>query len=221
MEYKLLKPYKDVLNRLTLFIRRYDKHPNQADRQLILNTLGVVKTFSTSIRLNVDDKDVPDDIDTLRMAYKLKSKMVTYFDQCISAFEYQRDFNNEVEDTRNKLDETISIDEVALLQPLTVPDKPLQQEKEINPFPRIFSNNIAFQIFKSLHSNYKDKPNKTANYSFIYYAMGKDKFILCGGTEFKNFLSNKYEIEIDRTDSRQSGKNNKTDFYNQVKESMR
>lgn len=93
----------------------------------------------------------------------------------------------------------------------------IKQNESENKYPRIFKNEKSFLLFESLHEEFKDKPNLTANYSFIYYAMDKDKFVICGGTEFIKFLSEEYEIEIDRIDSRQSGSNNRLPFYNKIK----
>lgn len=85
-----------------------------------------------------------------------------------------------------------------------------------NPYPEIFKNN-GFNIFEQIHDNYKDSTNVTANYSFLYYAMEKDELIHCGGTEFIKFLASNYDLYIDRIDSRQSGQNKRTDYYNTIK----
>lgn len=94
--------------------------------------------------------------------------------------------------------------------------KPKEDDSE-NKYPRIFKNKRSLNIFESLHEKYEEKPNPTANYSFIFYAMEKDKFVICGGSEFIKFLSQEFRVEIDRIDSRQSGSNNRTLLYNQTK----
>ncbi len=90
--------------------------------------------------------------------------------------------------------------------------------KLINPYPLIFKDSKAYQIFDTLHINYKDKPYHTANYSFVYYAMSKniDKLIICSGVKFINFLA-ELNINIDRIDSRQYGSKQKELFYNAIK----
>ncbi len=132
MEHKLLKPYRTVLNRLTLFIKRYDKHPNKGNKVMILNILEHLKEFDTSIRLNADDVD-------MAMAYKLKRKMITYFDQCISAFVSQRDFTKEIESVKGKLTETITIEEVNILSTLSQIQKSDTQNKQPKPTKRRYS----------------------------------------------------------------------------------
>lgn len=96
--------------------------------------------------------------------------------------------------------------------------KEIEQE---NPYPRIFNSPNAVNIFKSLLSDYKNEPNLTANFSFVYYAMKNDGFIICGGSEFIKFLSDKFEIEIDRVSSRQAGTNKRTKFYNRIKDNSK
>ena len=87
-----------------------------------------------------------------------------------------------------------------------------------NEFDKIFKNDIGFTIFTKMFEIYKDNKNTLANFSFLFYAMEKD-FLVCTGTEFFKFLrEEKYNIEIEKIDSRQSGKNNKTKFYNSIKE---
>ena len=86
-----------------------------------------------------------------------------------------------------------------------------------NPYPNIFKDNVAFAVFERLNNNYKNDKYLCANYSFIFYAMSKDKLIDCRGVDFVKFLSTEYQIEIDRTDRRQLGKNKRTDLYNLIK----
>ena len=74
-----------------------------------------------------------------------------------------------------------------------------------NSFPRIFSNEKSFRIFKALHLIYQDELNTVvANYSSIFYAMKRDNLVICGGSEFIRFLSANFEIDLDRIDSRQA-----------------
>ena len=82
----------------------------------------------------------------------------------------------------------------------------------------IFKNDIGFSIFSKMFEIYKTETNDLANFSFLFYAMEKD-FLVCSQTEFREFLrSEKYNIDIDKIDSRQSGNNKKTKLYNSIKE---
>ena len=90
-----------------------------------------------------------------------------------------------------------------------------------NPFEDIFSNSKSFLLFEKLHNSYKTKKNRfLANYSFIFYAMKSDGFLICSGTKFIDFLNDNFEITIPKIDNRQVGKNEKTSTYNAYKESV-
>jgi len=87
-----------------------------------------------------------------------------------------------------------------------------------NEFDTIFKNNIGFTIFTKMFEFYKDDKNVLANFSFLFHAMEKD-FLVCNQTKFREFLRNeKYNIEIEKIDSRQSGKTNKTKLYNSIRD---
>lgn len=86
----------------------------------------------------------------------------------------------------------------------------------INDFPKIFKSVEGFLIFNEMYSFYKNETNHLANFSFLFYAMEKE-FLICSQTEYKEFLgSERYNIEIDKIDSRQSGKNKKASLYNSI-----
>ncbi|MGM0934043.1 MAG: hypothetical protein ACQEWD_11420 [Bacteroidota bacterium] len=87
-----------------------------------------------------------------------------------------------------------------------------------NPYPSIFASEKGYLIFERLNKKYIKTDNHLANYSFLFYALETDKFLLCTGTEFKLFLSKNYQIEIDKIDSRQSGTNKKTIAYEAIKD---
>lgn len=84
-----------------------------------------------------------------------------------------------------------------------------------NEYIEIFKNNIGYTIFLELHFIYKNKTNKQANYSFLFYAL-QSEYLVCNGTKFIKFLS-KRDIHIDKIDSRQSGSNKKLDLFNSIK----
>jgi len=95
-------------------------------------------------------------------------------------------------------------------------EKPIELLKNEND--KVFKNDAGFTIFTKMFEIYKDDKNALANFSFLFYAMEKD-FLVCTQTEFREFLRDeKYNIEIDKIDSRQSGKTNKTKLYNSIKE---
>jgi hypothetical protein len=90
---------------------------------------------------------------------------------------------------------------------------------ETNPHETTFNDVTAFKFFEALHNIYKSNNRVLlANYSFIFYAMKTDLFIVCTGAEFITFLSKFYQIDIDKIDSRQSGTNKKTTLYDAKKE---
>lgn len=89
--------------------------------------------------------------------------------------------------------------------------------KGVNPYPTIFKDNRAFLIFERLHDSYKKDENECANYSFVYFAMKKDELIICRPVDFINHLSDIHQIEIDRIDTRQLGKNKRANLYNLIK----
>lgn len=94
------------------------------------------------------------------------------------------------------------------------PDEVLQNLHET-----IFKNNFAFTLFEKMKGFYNNQSTDLANYSFLFYAMQKDGFVICGNIDFVNLLST-YNINIDKIDPRQSGTNKKTNLYNATKESL-
>ncbi len=66
----------------------------------------------------------------------------------------------------------------------------------INPFPRIFVNATTYILFDKLQK--KITKNELAEYSFLYWAMVNDDYILksCRPSEFREWLSSEYEIEL-------------------------
>jgi hypothetical protein len=91
-----------------------------------------------------------------------------------------------------------------------------------NEFDNIFKNDIGFTIFNKMFELYKVETNHLANFSFLFFVMEKD-FLVCGQTDFKEFLRNeKYNIEIEKIDSRQwnlnMNKNKKSKLFNSIKE---
>ena len=97
------------------------------------------------------------------------------------------------------------------------------EEYDISNIPsEIFKSTFGKKFFVRLHENYKDKTdNHLANYSFIYYAMKKDDFIDCKNITFIEFLASKFDIHIDKIDSRQSRLDNQRyNLYNSIKKSI-
>ena len=109
-----------------------------------------------------------------------------------------------------------------------IPTAPTPKNEEFETFKpgailkdelvKIFKNNIGFLIFTKMFERYKTEKNDLANFIFLFYAMEKD-FLVCSQTEFRGFLRNeKYNIDIEKIDSRQSGNNKKTKLYDSIKE---
>ena len=88
-----------------------------------------------------------------------------------------------------------------------------------NPYPEIFTL-IGYKIFLKMHDSYKCEENKQAHYSFLFYALRRDGYLVCSNKDFIHFLSS-YNIHITKIDSRQSGKdNNRVAHYESVKENI-
>ena len=68
---------------------------------------------------------------------------------------------------------------------------------EQNPYPRIFLNRKSFELFEHWHNQVTER-TQLAEYSFIYWAMVKDKIIYedVRPTEFINFLNNEYQVAL-------------------------
>lgn len=90
-----------------------------------------------------------------------------------------------------------------------------------NDYPEIFKDSFAYSFFQKMHQYYKNKTHFQAYYSFLYYAMNKDKFIICSQSEFRDFITNQYGLGMDRVDYKQKGLDNKKyDLYNSIKGSL-
>lgn len=87
-------------------------------------------------------------------------------------------------------------------------------EVQRNKYIEIFKNDIGYTIFLDLHTLYKNKGNRQAHYSFLFYALQTD-YLVCSGAQFVEFLSG-LDIHIDKIDSRQSGTNKKKDLFNSI-----
>lgn len=91
------------------------------------------------------------------------------------------------------------------LQQLTQPKETESPKEKLldNAYPAIFKDDFAFTLFEEMHKIYKeDTKHELANYSFLFYAMQKDKFIRCGNQAFLEFLV-LYDVSIPKIDSRQ------------------
>lgn len=138
------------------------------------------------------------------------------------------DFHNEVlyelkKDTRNKFENQKQFDELksfidSKYQSIELQKIADKSKLPTNPFPTIFQNKIAFDLFETMNNHYsEEKKTELANYSFLYYAMTKDLFIICKGVDFIKFLSINYKIDIDKIDNRQYRNNSKIKLYNALK----
>lgn len=70
---------------------------------------------------------------------------------------------------------------------------------EKNPYPRFFTNDNAYQIFKNLLSEFGNTNENLANYSFVFRRMIKDNYIFkdVKQLEFLDILST-HDISLDR-----------------------
>ena len=120
---------------------------------------------------------------------------------------------SEIEFVENTINQLVQKDEHN--EPQQKETKNPDEVKE-NKYLEIFRNDLGYSIFLGLHNIYKLKPKKQANYSFLFYALGKG-YLVCSGSDFITFLA-KLNIHIDKIDSRQSGTNNKRDLFNSIQD---
>lgn len=80
-----------------------------------------------------------------------------------------------------------------------------------NKHPEIFTQK-GYNLFLKLHDYYKDSNTKQADYSYVFIAMKRDEYILSTGADFIKFIST-IEVDIDKIDARQNGKNKRDSFY--------
>lgn len=85
--------------------------------------------------------------------------------------------------------------EGVIVEPATVP----AIINDGNPYPRIFSNKIAYNKFTSLMEKFGIHGKNLANYSFVFHRMKKDLLIFDGlkTIEFIDMLSS-FDIHLDR-----------------------
>ncbi len=104
---------------------------------------------------------------------------------------------------------------------LAEPDEQ-QATFEKNPYEQIFSNDLGYTIFLKMHNLYKEKEIKNnSNYSFLYYALDKDNFLTCIGTEFINFSITEFDVkDFTRIDNRYKEDYNKSKLYNAIKDGI-
>jgi hypothetical protein len=111
---------------------------------------------------------------------------------------------------------------MAIVELLEQPQPEATNSNELlkNLNDKIFNSDIGFTLFTKMFNLYKNELNNLANFSFLFYAMEKE-FLVCGQSEFREFLRDeKYNIEIEKIDSRQSGENKKSKLYNSIKETL-
>jgi hypothetical protein len=85
----------------------------------------------------------------------------------------------------------------------------LGNDADKNPYPRIFQNSEAYQLFEHLQGQIKR--NELAEYSFIYWSMLNDKLIFKGvrPSEFIEWLNDEFEVvlsELKQYDNCKGGK---------------
>lgn len=96
-------------------------------------------------------------------------------------------------------------------------NKPQQPEPLLkNPHETIFAGDFAFTLFEKMKAFYSGESTDLANYSFLFYVMQKDGFVICRNTDFVKLLPT-YNITIDKIDPRQIGTNKKATLYKATK----
>jgi hypothetical protein len=94
-------------------------------------------------------------------------------------------------------------------------------DQDINPYPRIFSDNNSFLFFEELKKIIcNDKRTQLADFSFVLRLMQKDGYIFHDVSErsLRDFLTNNYEINFDKLKTYEySCTNKKIQLYNSLK----
>lgn len=99
------------------------------------------------------------------------------------------------------------------------PDTAPAKNNDGNPYPRIFSNDHAYNKFKSLLAEFGIVDKTLANYSFVFHRMKKDLLLFDGlrQIEFIDMLSS-FNIHLDRLKPQSQLGNNdfRESIYNKV-----
>lgn len=92
---------------------------------------------------------------------------------------------------------------------------------DTNPFPRIFVNYNAYLFFENLKDNIcTDKNSELADFSFVFRALYRDKYIYEGVSEreFRDFLDDNYSIYLNKLKTYENcSPSKKVNIYNLVK----
>jgi hypothetical protein len=169
----------DLENDFIVFAKKYiNSSPNEITLKIRLKeVLGLLK--STSEELNSISYSLKNQIET----NMIQKNIIKFFsDSYLSTFEFIKSFYKELVDHQfnNNLESKES----------NIPE---------NPYPRIFVSIEAFHFFKKLKELVCNKERtKLADYSFVFRQMQYDKYIYkeIQESEFRNFLSDEYEIEL-------------------------
>jgi len=89
-----------------------------------------------------------------------------------------------------------------------------------NEYPKIFKCSKSYCLFLKMNHIYSKEKNHLAYYSFLFYAMDQDKYLVCSGTDFVKFLNSEFDIDIEKIDYRQYKAKNKESLYNAIKENL-
>ncbi|HEY9220360.1 MAG TPA: hypothetical protein VIO43_02150 [Lutibacter sp.] len=95
-------------------------------------------------------------------------------------------------------------------------------KQQVNPYPHIFSNVLAFNFFEKLFNLFKESDNKMADFSFLYRMMYKDGFILSHFKPqmFVNWIDQEpFKISLDKLKTlNKCTTNKKLQIYSTLKE---
>lgn len=174
-----------------------------SNQRSFIRALGYVGDFSKSIRLKavLGDQQIAEERAKFSLFLIDDCIKTIKDDLCIDIMNCP--LKNEVVKNRNRL---------AGSALFTIPKNEIP-----NPYHNIFNSSKGYLIFKRLYENYKSSSSLRADFSFIFYAMQHDKFIICRNVDFIDFLSAEFDITIDKIDSRMSGYNKRTLLYESIK----
>ncbi|HEY6143088.1 MAG TPA: hypothetical protein VIV55_06595 [Flavobacterium sp.] len=200
MESKIYYTIQDYENRYRYNLMCFVDE-NNSELDFLNSELKLYKSYAAGLREQMNNSS--DDISSMLKDLRVVEK-ITKIDKIIDFIEIGIFRLEEVKKDMLKTQENKTRDTDKLL---------------INTHNKIFSSDFAYTLFDKMKGFYNKESIDLANYSFLFYAMQKDNFVICTNIDFVKLLFT-YNIYLDKIDSRQSGKNKKLKLYDSIKESL-
>jgi len=169
---------------------------------------------------------------------EIRENFVMYLDNEIFVSQLNQDYKKYVSLIAQKIDEyenfgyqimdlvfakeliEIQLDSPTFLQGFMEPYESILSSSilsDISEYNDIFSSETGYRLFVKLHEVMQPRDKYNADYSFMFYAMSKDNYIICNGADWIKWLGKTCDIHIDRIDSRYKEDTTKFNLYNAFK----